>query len=108
MANISNCLHRSISGGFAGRQFRFAAAAKPAAAGGVFGNMVSGTSSFPSIKSGDNGGTGVTMENNGLSPQTNCEDNKDTAGYWAPEPYFNHVAWLGAERRRLLQQLQHH
>src|SRR5215467_10313002 len=60
-----------------------------------FGNMVSGTSPFPSITSGDNGGTGVTMENNGRSRQTNCQDGKDTAGYWVPAPYFNHVPWLG-------------
>jgi hypothetical protein len=53
-----------------------------------FGNMIQGTSSFPSIKSGDHGGT-VTMENNGLSPRTNCQDSQDTAGYWVPEPYLN-------------------
>jgi hypothetical protein len=61
-----------------------------------FGNMFSGTSGFPSVTSGDDAGSsGATMENDGLSPQTNCEDKEDTAAYWMPEPYFAHVAWLG-------------
>jgi uncharacterized protein DUF1996 len=62
-----------------------------------FGNMISGTPAFPSIASGDNTSTGVTMEDNGLSTQTNCQDDKDTSGYWIPEPYFNHVPWLGPD-----------
>src|SRR5205823_4979252 len=52
-----------------------------------FGNLIQGTSSFPSIRAGEQGGAG-TMENNGLSPQTNCQDSKDTAGYWTPEPFI--------------------
>ncbi len=59
-----------------------------------FGNMASGAAAkngstqvpFPGITSGDDGSAG-TMENNGLSPATNCQDSKDTAGYWVPEPF---------------------
>jgi hypothetical protein len=58
-----------------------------------FGNLIQGTSPFPSIKSGDNGGTGATMESNGKSPQTNCQDSQDTAGYWMPAPYINGQAY---------------
>jgi hypothetical protein len=57
-----------------------------------FGNMIQGTTSFPTIKSGDSGGSG-TMENNGLAPRTNCQDSSDTAGYWVPEPYLNGLPW---------------
>jgi hypothetical protein len=58
-----------------------------------FGNMIQGTASFPTIKSGDGGLTG-TMEHNGLSNPTNCQDTMDTAGYWQPEPYLNGSPWL--------------
>jgi hypothetical protein len=58
-----------------------------------FGNMIQGTASFPTIKSGDGGATG-TMEHNGLSTPTNCQDTMDTAGYWQPEPYLNGSPWL--------------
>ena len=58
-----------------------------------FGNLIQGTSPFPSITSGDNAGTGATMESNGLSPQTNCQDTQDTAGYWMPAPYVNGQAY---------------
>ena len=58
-----------------------------------FGNMIQGTTSFPTIKSGDNGGSGATMESNGRSPQTNCQDSQDTAGYWMPAPYVNGQAY---------------
>lgn len=61
-----------------------------------FGNLIQGTSSFPTIKSGDGGGNG-TMEtgSSGLRQQTNCQDKFDTAGYWQPEPYVNGTPWLG-------------
>jgi uncharacterized protein DUF1996 len=58
-----------------------------------FGNLIQGTASFPTIRSGDGGASG-TMENNGLTPQTNCQDSKDTAGYWVPEPYLAGSPWL--------------
>lgn len=61
-----------------------------------FGNMISGTTPFPTITSGDDSAiTGATMEKNGLTPHTNCQDSNDTAAYWMPEPFINHVAWLG-------------
>jgi Domain of unknown function (DUF1996) len=53
-----------------------------------FGNMAGGTSTFPGIQSGDYSVTGATMEQNRLSPQTNCQDTKDTAAYWNPSPYM--------------------
>jgi hypothetical protein len=58
-----------------------------------FGNMVSGGTAgdgttFPDIHSGDYSTASDTMESNGLSPATNCQDTKDTAGYWVPEPYL--------------------
>jgi len=53
-----------------------------------FGNMAGGTSTFPGIQSGDYNVTGATMEQNQLSPQTNCQDTKDTAAYWNPSPYM--------------------
>jgi hypothetical protein len=53
-----------------------------------FGNMAGGTATFPGIQSGDYNVTGATMEQNGLSPATNCQDTKDTAGYWNPSPYM--------------------
>jgi hypothetical protein len=60
-----------------------------------FGNLAAGAAAlngstqvpFPGMTAGENGGAG-TMENNGLSPETNCQDGKDTAGYWTPEPYM--------------------
>jgi Domain of unknown function (DUF1996) len=60
-----------------------------------FGNMASGGTAlngttqvaFPTMKAGDDGAAG-TMEQNGLNPATNCQDSKDTAGYWIPEPYL--------------------
>jgi Domain of unknown function (DUF1996) len=58
-----------------------------------FGNMIQGTSSFPSISSGDDPATGATMENNGQSTQTNCQDTEDTAGYWMPAPFINGQAY---------------
>jgi hypothetical protein len=63
-----------------------------------FGNLIQGTSSFPTIKSGDGGGNG-TMEtgSSGLRQQTNCQDEFDTAGYWQPEPYVNGTPWLGPD-----------
>jgi len=59
-----------------------------------FGNLASGGQAlngstpvaFPNMLSGDQGGAG-TMENNGLTPSTNCQDAKDTAGYWVPVPF---------------------
>jgi len=50
-----------------------------------FGNLVQGTSTFPTITSGDAGAKG-TMENasGGGPQQTNCQDSADTAGYWQP------------------------
>ena len=61
-----------------------------------FGNLIQGTPSFPSIKSGD-GGRPNTMElgSNGLPQATNCQDTQDTAGYWQPEPYLNGAPYLG-------------
>jgi hypothetical protein len=53
-----------------------------------FGNMAGGTTTFPGIQSGDYNVTGATMEQNQLSPQTNCQDTKDTAAYWNPSPYM--------------------
>jgi uncharacterized protein DUF1996 len=53
-----------------------------------FGNLIQGTSMFPSITSGDNGGSSATMENNQLRTATNCQDTEDTAGYWMPAPYL--------------------
>ena len=60
-----------------------------------FGNMAGGgaagdRTTFPNIQSGDPGttGTAATMERNQLTPQTNCQDTKDTAGYWNPSPYL--------------------
>jgi hypothetical protein len=60
-----------------------------------FGNMASGGSAvngstqvpFYNMLSGDDGSAG-TMESNGLTPATNCQDSKDTAGYWVPEPFM--------------------
>jgi Domain of unknown function (DUF1996) len=60
-----------------------------------FGNMASGATAsnggaqvpFPNITSGDDGKP-ATMESNGRTPATNCQDSKDTAGYWVPEPYL--------------------
>jgi hypothetical protein len=57
-----------------------------------FGNLIQGTPGFPSIKSGDST-PGTTMESNGQSPQTNCQDTEDTAGYWMPAPYVNGQAY---------------
>jgi hypothetical protein len=59
-----------------------------------FGNLASGGVAmngttqvpFPGIMAGEDGSHG-TMEHNGLSPVTNCQDSKDTAGYWIPEPF---------------------
>ena len=56
-----------------------------------FGNMAQGGAAsngtaFPNMRSGDGGASG-TMEQNGLSPATNCQDTKDTAGYWIPQPF---------------------
>lgn len=60
-----------------------------------FGNLVQGTASFPSITSGDGGGTG-TMETGSNGPQaTNCQDSFDTAGYWQPEPYLGGAPYSG-------------
>jgi hypothetical protein len=58
-----------------------------------FGNLASGGAAgdgtaFPGIQSGDYSVTSDTMEQNGLSTPTNCQDNKDTAGYWIPAPYM--------------------
>ena len=58
-----------------------------------FGNLIQGTSMFPSITSGDNGGSSATMENNQLTTATNCQDTEDTAGYWMPAPYFGTQAY---------------
>jgi Domain of unknown function (DUF1996) len=71
-----------------------------------FGNLASGgaatngsgTVAFPNMQSGDEGGT-ATMEDNGLTPATNCQDDKDTAGYWVPESFMTTpsgtaTAWL--------------
>jgi hypothetical protein len=60
-----------------------------------FGNMASGGVAlngttqvpFPDIRAGDDG-SGGSMESNGLTPATNCQDSKDTAGYWVPEPFM--------------------
>jgi hypothetical protein len=57
-----------------------------------FGNMASGAAAgdgtaFPDMQSGDYSTGSDTMESNGLSTPTNCQDTKDTAGYWVPEPY---------------------
>jgi hypothetical protein len=60
-----------------------------------FGNLASGGAAmngstsvpFPNMLSGDDGSAG-SMEKNGLTPATNCQDNKDTAGYWVPEPFM--------------------
>jgi Domain of unknown function (DUF1996) len=56
-----------------------------------FGNMAGGGSAsdgtaFPNMRAGDDGSAG-TMEHNGLTSPTNCQDTKDTAGYWIPEPF---------------------
>jgi hypothetical protein len=59
-----------------------------------FGNLAGGTTAgdgtttFPNIQSGDYTVSAATMEQNQLSPQTNCQDTKDTAGYWIPAPYM--------------------
>jgi hypothetical protein len=58
-----------------------------------FGNLAAGGAAgdgttFPGIQSGDYSVTSDTMEHNGLSTPTNCQDNKDTAGYWTPAPYM--------------------
>jgi hypothetical protein len=60
-----------------------------------FGNMAAGSAAgdgttFPAIQSGDSGtsGTAATMEHNQLATPTNCQDTKDTAGYWEPAPYM--------------------
>ncbi len=60
-----------------------------------FGNLASGGQAmngstpvpFPNMVSGDDGSAG-SMEKNGLTPATNCQDAKDTAGYWIPEPFM--------------------
>ena len=60
-----------------------------------FGNIASGAAAmngatqvpFPTMTAGEDGSPG-TMENNGLTPATNCQDSKDTAGYWVPEPFM--------------------
>ncbi len=57
-----------------------------------FGNLASGGAAgdgtaFPHIHSGDSSTSSDTMENNGLTPAANCQDSKDTAGYWMPEPF---------------------
>ena len=55
---------------------------------------MNGTTSvpFPNMLSGDDGSAG-SMEKNGLTPATNCQDNKDTAGYWVPEPFMVPPSW---------------
>jgi hypothetical protein len=63
-----------------------------------FGNMAAGGAAvtqggtqvpFPGIQSGDNGSpSSGTMEKNGLTTATNCQDSNDTAGYWVPEPFM--------------------
>jgi hypothetical protein len=60
-----------------------------------FGNMAGGGAAgdgttFPNIQSGDPGttGTAATMEQTQLTTPTNCQDTKDTAGYWVPSPYM--------------------
>ena len=60
-----------------------------------FGNLASGGAAmngstsvpFPNMVSGDDGSAG-SMEKNGLSPTTNCQESKDTAGYWVPESFM--------------------
>jgi hypothetical protein len=71
-----------------------------------FGNLASGAAAmngttavpFPDMVSGDDGSAG-SMEKNGLTPATNCQDDKDTAGYWVPESFMTTpsgtaTAWL--------------
>jgi len=71
-----------------------------------FGNMAAGAAAtngatqvpFPNMTAGEDGSP-ATMENNGLTPATNCQDSKDTAGYWVPEPFMappsgTPAAWL--------------
>ena len=58
-----------------------------------FGNLAAGGTAgdgttFPDIQSGDYSVTSATMEQNQVKPQTNCQDTKDTAGYWVPAPYM--------------------
>jgi hypothetical protein len=63
-----------------------------------FGNMASGGATknripFPNIQSGDYSTGTDTMEQQQTGSQpvaspTNCEDSKDTAGYWIPEPFM--------------------
>ena len=53
---------------------------------------------FPNMTAGEDGSPG-TMENNGLTPASNCQDSKDTVGYWMPEPFMvppsgTPTAWL--------------
>jgi Domain of unknown function (DUF1996) len=59
-----------------------------------FGNLIQGTSSFPTVTSGDAGAKN-TMENNGAgdAQATNCQDEYDTAGYWQPAPYVKGAPW---------------
>jgi hypothetical protein len=59
-----------------------------------FGNLLQGTSAFPTATSGDAGAKG-TMEHDGSGgpQQTNCQDSSDTAGYWQPAPYVNGAPW---------------
>lgn len=59
------------------------------------GNMASGGAAmngstpvpFPGITAGEDHALG-TMENDGLPTVSNCQDTKDTAGYWVPEPFM--------------------
>jgi len=52
------------------------------------GSAVGDGTAFPDMQSGDYSVSGATMEQTQLSPQTNCQDTEDTAGYWAPAPYM--------------------